>query len=46
MPARVVRHLQPRLAAGVIAAVVAWRTNNVALTLVVGLGVLIATEAL
>ena len=38
--------VQPRLAAGIVAAVVAWRTNNVALTLVVGLGVLIAIEAL
>ncbi len=37
--------LHPRLAAGVIAALVAWRTRNVALTLVVGMGVLIALEA-
>jgi branched-subunit amino acid transport protein len=28
---------QPRLAAGIVAAVVAWRTRNVGLTLVVGL---------
>jgi branched-subunit amino acid transport protein len=38
--------VQPRLAAGVVAAVVAWRTSNVALTLVAGLGVLMAIEAL
>jgi branched-subunit amino acid transport protein len=37
---------QPRLAAGVIAAVVAWKTRSVALTLVVGMAVLIALEAL
>ncbi len=37
---------QPRLAAGVLAGVVAWRTRNVALTLVVGLGALVAAEAL
>jgi branched-subunit amino acid transport protein len=38
--------VQPRLAAGVVAAVVAWRTSNVALTLVAGLGALMAIEAL
>lgn len=37
---------QPRLAAGLLAGVVAWRTRNVALTLVVGLGALIALQAL
>jgi branched-subunit amino acid transport protein len=36
----------PRLAAGLIAALVAWRTRNIALTLVVGMGVLLALEAL
>lgn len=36
---------QPRLAAGIFAAVVAWRTRNVALTLVLGLVGLIALEA-
>ncbi len=36
---------QPRLAAGIFAAVVAWRTRNVALTLVLGLLGLIALEA-
>jgi branched-subunit amino acid transport protein len=35
---------QPRLAAGVAAALVAWRTRNVALTLIVGMGLLIALE--
>jgi len=38
--------VQPRLLAGVLAGLVAWRTRNVALTLVVGLGVLIGLEAL
>lgn len=38
--------LHPRFAAGVVAAVVAWRTRNVALTLVVGMGVLVLLEAL
>jgi len=37
---------QPRLAAGVLAALVAWRTRNAALTLIVGLGALVAAEAL
>ncbi|MDP9007066.1 MAG: AzlD domain-containing protein [Actinomycetota bacterium] len=36
---------QPRLAAGVVAAVVAWRTRSVALTLVVGMAVLVALQA-
>ncbi len=35
-----------RLAAGVVAALVAWRTRNAALTLIVGLGALVAAEAL
>jgi branched-subunit amino acid transport protein len=38
--------LHPRLAAGVIASLVAWRTRNVALTLIVGMGVLMALDAL
>jgi branched-subunit amino acid transport protein len=38
--------VQPRLAAGVVAAVVAWRTRNTALTLVVGLLGLVALQAL
>jgi branched-subunit amino acid transport protein len=38
--------LQPRLLAGAVAGVVAWRTNNIALTLVVGLGLLMVIEAL
>jgi branched-subunit amino acid transport protein len=38
--------LQPRLAAGVVAAVVAWRTRNVGLTLVVGLVGLYALQSL
>ena len=38
--------LHPRLAAGVLAAAVAWRTRNVALTLAVGMAVLIALDAL
>jgi len=36
---------QPRLAAGLVAAVVAWRTGNVALTLAVGLVGLVALQA-
>ena len=38
--------LQPRLLAGIVAAAVAWRTRNVGLTLVVGMGILVALEAL
>lgn len=38
--------LQPRLAAGLVAAAVAWRTRNVAVTLVVGMVVVVALEAL
>lgn len=37
---------QPRLAAGVVATAVAWRTKNIALTLVVGMVVLMALDAL
>jgi branched-subunit amino acid transport protein len=37
---------QPRLAAGVLAAIVAWRTKNTALTLVVGMAALLALRAL
>jgi branched-subunit amino acid transport protein len=36
----------PELAAGIAASVVAWRTRNVALTLAVGLGIVMALEAL
>ena len=38
--------VQPRLAAGALAGLVAWRTRNVALTLVVGLGALVLAEAI
>ena len=38
--------LQPRLAAGAIAALVAWRTRNVAATLIVGVGLLAGLQAL
>jgi branched-subunit amino acid transport protein len=34
----------PRLAAGLVAAVVAWRTRNVAATLVVGMGLLVLLD--
>lgn len=37
---------QPRLAVGILAGLVAWRTRNVAVTLVVGIGGLMALEAL
>lgn len=37
---------QPRLVAGLAAAAVAWRTRNIALTLAVGMGVVMAIEAL
>ena len=37
---------QPRLLAGILAGLVAWRTKNVALTLVVGLGVVMLLDAL
>lgn len=38
--------MQPRLLAGVVAALVAWRTRNIALTLVVGLGIVMLVDAL
>lgn len=38
--------MQPRLLAGVFAALVAWRTRNIALTLVVGLGIVMLVDAL
>ena len=37
---------QPRLAAGVIAAAVAWRSRSIALTLVIGMAAHLALEAL
>ena len=37
---------QPRLLAGLVAAAVAWRTRNVALTLVVGMGIVMLVDAL
>ena len=37
---------QARFLAGVVAAVVAWRTRNTALTLVVGMGLLMLIDAL
>jgi len=37
---------QARLAAGVVAAVIAWRTRNAALTLVVGMALLMLLRAL
>jgi branched chain amino acid efflux pump len=38
--------LQPRLYAGLLATFVAWRTKNIALTLVVGMGALMLLDAL
>lgn len=38
--------LQPRLLAGALAAVVAWRTANVGLTLVAGMAIVLALRAL
>ena len=38
--------VQPRLAAGLVAAAVAWRTRSVALTLVAGMAVVMVLEAL
>ena len=38
--------LQPRLLAGVVAGLVAWRTRNIALTLAVGIGIVMVIEAL
>lgn len=37
---------QPRLVAGLLAAFVAWKTKSIALTLVVGLGVLMLLQSL
>ncbi len=37
---------QPRLAAGVVATAIAWRTRSVGLTLLVGMAVLMVLEAL
>lgn len=37
--------LQGRLLAGVVAGLIAWRTRNIALTLVVGMGLLMAIDA-
>jgi branched-subunit amino acid transport protein len=37
---------QPRLYAGIVAALVAWRTRNTALTLVVGIGLVMLLEAI
>jgi branched-subunit amino acid transport protein len=37
---------QPRFLAGVLAALVAWRTKNIALTLAVGLGLVMLIDAL
>lgn len=37
--------LQGRLLAGVVAGIVAWRTRNIALTLVIGMGLLLVIDA-
>lgn len=37
---------QPRLLVGLVAGAVAWKTRNAGFTLVVGMGILIALEAL
>ena len=37
---------QPRLLAGLVAALVSWRTRNIAITLLTGMAVLIALEQL
>lgn len=37
---------QPRFLAGVVAAAVAWKTRNIALTLVVGIGIVMLIDAL
>ena len=37
---------QPELFAGLVAAYVSWRTRNIALTLLVGMGVLVAVQQL
>lgn len=38
--------LQPRLLAGIVAALVAWRTRNVGVTVIVGMAVLAGLQAL
>jgi branched-subunit amino acid transport protein len=45
-PEGTIDFFQPRFAAGVVAAIVAWRTRNTALTLVIGMGALLALRAL
>ncbi len=45
-PEGAVDPLHPRFAAGVLAGLVAWRTRNTALTLVVGMTTLVLLEAL
>lgn len=37
---------QPRFLAGVVASLVAWKTRNIALTLAVGIGIVMLVEAL
>lgn len=37
---------QPRLYAGILAAAVAWRTRNIAATLIVGIGMVMLIEAI
>ncbi len=37
---------QPRFLAGVVAALVAWKTRNIALTLAVGIGIVMVVDAL
>lgn len=37
---------QPRFLAGVVAALVAWKTRNIALTLAVGIGIVMLIDAL
>lgn len=37
---------QPRFLAGVVAALVAWKTRNIALTLAVGIGIVMVIDAL
>jgi branched-subunit amino acid transport protein len=37
---------QPRLYAGLLAAAVAWRTRNIAITLIVGIGLVMILEAI
>jgi branched-subunit amino acid transport protein len=38
--------VQPRLAAGIVAALVAWRTRNIALTLAAGMGLVMLLDAM